>query len=181
MTENSGESWQPHAKHRDLVEAQTTRSFDYLRMSESKTSNTCENTLQWQSWSLARAKRRLEQTLELCELPDSPPSSCYAPSTNECEEDDFDDGALINRVHQSMEPSNISKCTTHNTVQHHHHPPHTGPRKEINHGMADWRNSWWEPSTNFYGGKDEGINGLNHKECFISADMGTITRTKREK
>ena len=36
------------------------------------------------------AELRIKRRLWLCELPDSPDSSDYAPSSNECDEDDFD-------------------------------------------------------------------------------------------
>ena len=50
-----------------------------------------------QSWCrrLARAELRTEQRLYFGELPASPDSIVYAPSTNESDEDDFDYGALI--------------------------------------------------------------------------------------
>ena len=56
----------------------------------------------WQSWHqrLARAGLRTKQRLWFCQIPDSPDNSCYAPSTNESDEDDFGYGAFIDRANQ---------------------------------------------------------------------------------
>ena len=52
-----------------------------------------------QSWSrrLNRAELRTEQRVCICELPESPKSNSYAPSTDEIDADDFHCGALIDR------------------------------------------------------------------------------------
>ena len=50
-----------------------------------------------QSWGrrVARTELRIEQRLYIGELPYSPDSSVYAPSTKEGDEDDFDYGAFV--------------------------------------------------------------------------------------
>ena len=45
-------------------------------------------------------RKRNEQIVWFCELPDSPTSSCYPPSTNECDEYDVDDDASVDQTHQ---------------------------------------------------------------------------------
>ena len=60
----------------------------------SKTVNTCPKPVEdckvGPQERLARAELRIERRLWLCELPDSPDSSDYAPAPNESDEDDFD-------------------------------------------------------------------------------------------
>ena len=45
-------------------------------------------------------RKRNEQIVWFCELPDSPTSSCYPPSTDECDEYDVDDDASVDQTHQ---------------------------------------------------------------------------------
>ena len=47
---------------------------------------------------LARAELRTKQRFWFCEIPDSPDSGEYVPSSNESDEDDFDFGAFIHRA-----------------------------------------------------------------------------------
>ena len=49
-----------------------------------------------QSWHprLARAELRTERSLWLCELPETPDRSVWAPSSNESDADNFVDGAV---------------------------------------------------------------------------------------
>ena len=93
-------------------------------------------------------------------LPNSPPSSCFAPSTNESDEDDFDHGALlielINHFLNAMKPIN-KEYTAQTRVPLHRDPPYSGPHHEIIHGM--------DIGKIVHGGKDEGINRQKPKEC----------------
>ena len=58
----------------------------------------------FQSWSrrLVREKIHTEHGLCFCGLPDSQPRSCYAPSTNASDENEFDYGGFIGGAHQSL-------------------------------------------------------------------------------
>ena len=60
--------------------------------------------MRFQSWSrrLVREKIRTEHRLWFCGLPDSQPRSCYAPSTNASDEDEFHYGGFIGGAHQSL-------------------------------------------------------------------------------
>ena len=77
-----------------------------------------------QSWTrrLARAALRIKQRLRVCELPDSPDSSEYAPFSNESDEDDFDCGTFIdgetahanqrNQFHQTNSSAKKNRSTS---------------------------------------------------------------------
>ena len=56
--------------------------------------------LQSSTQRLARAELRTEDRLCFCELPDSPDSSEYPPSSNESDEDDFDYGGATAYANQ---------------------------------------------------------------------------------
>ena len=65
---------------------------------EGKTSTTCtkhNEDCKVGGRRLARTELRIEQRLYIGELPYSPDSSVYAPSTNEGDEDDFDYGTFV--------------------------------------------------------------------------------------
>ena len=75
------------------------QSGEYMSKSLSKTA---QLDRRW-----ARAEIRTKQRLWFCELPDSPDGSEYAPSSNECDEGDFDYGATVcanqcNQLSQTM-------------------------------------------------------------------------------
>ena len=72
--------------------------------SESKTLFICaKHTEGLHSWArrLIRAEIRTEQRVCFCELPDAPSISSFAHSTNDSDEETFDDDeALLHRAHQ---------------------------------------------------------------------------------
>ena len=82
------------------------QNLEYMRKAHRRLLTWCRR--------LARAERRVE-------LPDSPSSSVYAPSTTESDEDDFDYGAVIDRVNQRQVPQ----------PRHNH-----GRMDQINHGKV---------------------------------------------
>ena len=80
-----------------------------------------------QSWNrrLARAELRTEERFWFCELPDSPDSSCCAPSSNGSDEDDFDYGPFIDQANKRDQlPQTGSSTTTQSWA--------TGSRSETN-------------------------------------------------
>ena len=61
---------------------------------------------------MVRAELRTKERLWICERPDSPDSSGYAPSSNESGEDDFDYVAVIHRANQRNQLPQTGSSTT---------------------------------------------------------------------
>ena len=98
-----------------------------------------------QSWNrrTARAELRTEERFWFCELPDSPDSSCYAPSSNGSDEDDFDYGPFIDQANKRDQlPQTGSSTTTQSWA--------TGSRSETNQSWQHFgeghSQDLWNPS-----------------------------------
>ena len=126
------ESWPPHVERfGDGPTPESHIHFRHVRKANLEYVRKAHRRLQSWSRRLARAERT-ERRLYFGELPDSPDSCCYAPSTIEGDEDDYDCGAFSDRADLRDQ---LSQTCSSITAESWSQMPH-----------QSWQTSCWEHS-----------------------------------
>ena len=116
MTKNSAESWQPRTRHLDSVEGAKADSFDHLedvRKHDLEHVRNADRRLQGWSRRLFRTRKRTQQRILYCELPDSPPTpSCQAAILDDPRQRAGDNGGRVQDVGAGGHETCLAKAKT---------------------------------------------------------------------